>query len=192
VLGWVLVLQLIHPLYVNRVWVHGGLAGQSSCQVCYPIIQLTIIIISISVYGLWQSLELCLSSRTLFNATVTPSGWKFRRISYFPEMSSRSVCRSANWPPLPLLIYILARVNPETTVPADILLVSGTCIVNEAMLSGESTPLLKESIQLSEPSENLDVDGTHKNAILFSGTKILQASKSCNPVPWPLFHPLFL
>jgi len=47
------------------------------------------------------------------------------------------------------------------------------------MLSGESTPLLKESIQLLEPDENLDVDGQHKNVILFSGTKILQASKAC-------------
>jgi len=44
------------------------------------------------------------------------------------------------------------------------------------MLSGESTPLLKESIQLLDNSEKLDVDGTHKNAILFSGTKVLQAS----------------
>lgn len=76
-----------------------------------------------------------------------------------------------------LLIFgDLARKQAETTVPADILLVHGTCIVNEAMLSGESTPLLKESIQLLEGSENLDVDGAHKNAVLFSGTKVLQAS----------------
>ena len=52
------------------------------------------------------------------------------------------------------------------------------CIVNEAMLSGESTPLLKESIQLLNGSENLDVDETHKSAVLFSGTKILQAGTS--------------
>ena len=77
-----------------------------------------------------------------------------------------------------------ARVGEETTVPGDILLVNGTCIVNEAMLSGESTPLLKESIQLLEPTESLDTDGQHKNAVLFSGTKILQASKSC----MHLFH----
>jgi cation-transporting ATPase 13A1 len=43
------------------------------------------------------------------------------------------------------------------------------------MLSGESTPLLKESIQLLEGNENLDVDGLHKSAVLFSGTKVLQA-----------------
>ena len=47
--------------------------------------------------------------------------------------------------------------------------------MNEAMLSGESTPLLKESIELSDGSETLDVDSTHKNAVLFSGTKVLQA-----------------
>jgi cation-transporting ATPase 13A1 len=70
------------------------------------------------------------------------------------------------------------RQQTETTIPADILLISGTCIVNEAMLSGESTPLLKESIQLLEGDENLDVDGQHKGAVLFSGTKVLQAGTS--------------
>lgn len=69
-----------------------------------------------------------------------------------------------------------ARLQSETVVPADILLVHGTCIVNEAMLSGESTPLLKESIQLLDTSDKVDVDGAHKNEVLFSGTKVLQAS----------------
>ena len=67
------------------------------------------------------------------------------------------------------------RQQTETTVPADIILTHGSCIVNEAMLSGESTPLLKESIELLEDSEHLDVDIAHKGAILFSGTKVLQA-----------------
>ncbi|KAM6494929.1 hypothetical protein JOM56_009552 [Amanita muscaria] len=75
------------------------------------------------------------------------------------------------------VVSILCHQN-ETTVPADILLVHGTCIVNEAMLSGESTPLLKECIQLLDPRERLNVDGAHKNYVLFGGTKILQASKS--------------
>lgn len=69
----------------------------------------------------------------------------------------------------------LVRQQSETTVPADILLINGGCIVNEAMLSGESTPLLKESIELLDGVEKLDVDATHKNAVLFSGTKVLQA-----------------
>lgn len=76
---------------------------------------------------------------------------------------------------LPGDVVSVIRQTSETSVPADILLVRGTCIVNEAMLSGESTPLLKESIELLEGTDRLDVDGTHRNAVLFSGTKVLQA-----------------
>ncbi|KAF7303745.1 Cation-transporting ATPase [Mycena indigotica] len=77
---------------------------------------------------------------------------------------------------LPGDVISLAPQQNELIVPADVLLVHGTCIVNEAMLSGESTPLLKESIQLLDSKEQLDVDGSHKNGVLFSGTKVLQAS----------------
>ncbi|KIY47748.1 hypothetical protein FISHEDRAFT_65997 [Fistulina hepatica ATCC 64428] len=77
---------------------------------------------------------------------------------------------------LPGDVVSVARHQTETAVPADVLLVYGSCIVNEAMLSGESTPLLKEGIQLLECTDRLDVDGAHKNNVLFSGTKILQAS----------------
>lgn len=70
---------------------------------------------------------------------------------------------------------MLARTHTETSIPADLLLVAGTCIVNEAMLSGESTPLLKESIELREDGDRLDTDGSHKNHVLFGGTKVLQS-----------------
>ncbi|KAH8105704.1 E1-E2 ATPase-domain-containing protein [Phellopilus nigrolimitatus] len=69
-------------------------------------------------------------------------------------------------------------LNEGTTVRADLLLLRGTCIVSEAMLSGESTPLLKESIELFECAERLDVDVARKNRVLFSGTKALQSSSS--------------
>jgi cation-transporting ATPase 13A1 len=35
------------------------------------------------------------------------------------------------------------RTKEDSGVPCDMVLVNGACIVNEAMLSGESTPLLK-------------------------------------------------
>ncbi|KAF6744001.1 endoplasmic reticulum Ca-transporting P-type ATPase [Ephemerocybe angulata] len=89
---------------------------------------------------------------------------------------------------LPGDVVSVARVGSETIVPADILLVNGACIVNEAMLSGESTPLLKESIQLLEPGEKLDIDGPHKNQMLFSGTKLLQAVPS-SEIPSPIKTP---
>lgn len=75
------------------------------------------------------------------------------------------------------LVSIL-RTNPDSGIPCDLLLLRGTCIVNEAMLSGESTPLLKESIELREGTDRLDMNGADRNNVLFSGTKALQVEKA--------------
>jgi cation-transporting ATPase 13A1 len=104
---------------------------------------------------------------------------EFRTMSVTPYPIQ--VLRSGKWITvqttdlLPGDVVSVVRQTSETSVPADILLVRGTCIVNEAMLSGESTPLLKESIELLEGKDPLDVDGLHRNAVLFSGTKVLQS-----------------
>jgi len=72
---------------------------------------------------------------------------------------------------------MIVRTKPDSGIPCDLLLLRGTCIVNEAMLSGESTPLLKESIELREGSDILDMNGSDRNNVLFSGTKALQVEK---------------
>ncbi|KAF9042913.1 cation-transporting ATPase [Panaeolus papilionaceus] len=125
----------------------------------------------------WQRVRTLKEFRTM---SVAPYAIKCYRNSKWIEIQTDEL--------LPGDVVSVARLTTETTVPADILLVNGTAIVNEAMLSGESTPLLKESIQLLEPAENLDVDGAHKNAVLFSGTKILQAAQSTE-LPSPIKTP---
>lgn len=72
------------------------------------------------------------------------------------------------------------RTKEDSGVPCDLVLLDGACIVNEAMLSGESTPLLKESIALLEGGDALDMNNTHKNNVLFGGTKILQVTPPAN------------
>ncbi|KAF8322419.1 endoplasmic reticulum Ca-transporting P-type ATPase [Cantharellus anzutake] len=121
----------------------------------------------------------------VFECTVV---WqRVRTLTEFRTMSitpfSIQVLRDDKWEQIQTdklvpgdLVSIVRGVKEETTVPADLLLIQGTVIVNEAMLSGESTPLLKESVELLEGDERLDVDSQHKGNILFSGTKILQAS----------------
>ncbi|GMM33002.1 ion-transporting P-type ATPase [Saccharomycopsis crataegensis] len=75
---------------------------------------------------------------------------------------------------LPGDLVSIIRNTDENAVPCDLVLIDGTAIVNEAMLSGESTPLLKESIKLRPDHEVFDADGIDKNAILHGGTKVLQ------------------
>ena len=62
----------------------------------------------------------------------------------------------------------------KQTVPCDLLILSGSCVVNEAILTGESQPLVKESIaQLDDGEALLDINGEHKSNVLNSGTEIL-------------------
>ncbi|KAJ9121558.1 hypothetical protein QFC22_002177 [Naganishia vaughanmartiniae] len=70
----------------------------------------------------------------------------------------------------------ITRTKPDSGIPCDMLLLRGTCIVNEAMLSGESTPLLKESVELREGTDRLDMNGSDRNNVVFSGTKALQVT----------------
>lgn len=66
------------------------------------------------------------------------------------------------------------RTKEDSGVACDMLLIEGTVIVNEAMLSGESTPLLKESVQLRPAEATIEPEGIDKNAFLYGGTKVLQ------------------
>ncbi|CBI27691.3 unnamed protein product, partial [Vitis vinifera] len=61
----------------------------------------------------------------------------------------------------------------DKTVPADMLILAGSAIVNEAILTGESTPQWKVSIMGRGNEEKLSVK-RDKNHVLFGGTKILQ------------------
>ncbi|KAL6240001.1 hypothetical protein BDW75DRAFT_226706 [Aspergillus navahoensis] len=75
---------------------------------------------------------------------------------------------------LPGDLMSVNRTKEDGGVACDILLIEGSVIVNEAMLSGESTPLLKESVQLRPGNDLIEPDGLDKNAFVHGGTKVLQ------------------
>lgn len=69
----------------------------------------------------------------------------------------------------------------DDTVPCDCLLLRGSAVVNEASLTGESVPQMKEAVSdgskggeaEGEEGERLDMNGTHRVSVLFSGTSLL-------------------
>ncbi|KAF1850776.1 cation-transporting ATPase 4 [Cucurbitaria berberidis CBS 394.84] len=81
---------------------------------------------------------------------------------------------------LPGDIVSAGRTKEDSGVACDMLLLEGSAIVNEAMLSGESTPVLKESVQLRPGDACIDPEGSDKNSFLWGGTKVLQVSHGSN------------
>lgn len=107
---------------------------------------------------------------------------EFRTMSIKPYLIN--VYRSGKWNEVmsdelvPGDLVSILRTKEDSAVPCDLLLLRGTCIASEAMLSGESTPLLKESIELRSGEDRLDFMGEDRNSCLFGGTKILQVTPS--------------
>ena len=77
------------------------------------------------------------------------------------------------------------RFDPDAGVPADLLLLSGRVVVNEAILTGEATPQPKESVAHRPPHDRLllrrAADTGDKGHVIFGGTKA--RPRSASPAP---------
>ncbi|KAI9663112.1 MAG: hypothetical protein M1821_008160 [Bathelium mastoideum] len=77
---------------------------------------------------------------------------------------------------LPGDLVSVGRTKEDSGVACDMVLVEGSAIVNEAMLSGESTPVLKDSVQLRPGDARIEPEALDKNAFIYGGTKVLQVA----------------
>ncbi|KAG0300168.1 hypothetical protein BGZ97_003362 [Linnemannia gamsii] len=129
----------------------------------------------------------------IFESTVV---WqRLRTIGEFQGMSIKpfhvNVRRSGAWinimsdELLPGDLVSIVRTKEDSGVPCDMVILDGTCIVNEAMLSGESTPLLKEGIMLREADDVLELNGADKLNVLYGGTKVLQVTAPTSSLKAP-------
>lgn len=101
---------------------------------------------------------------------------EIRRMGNQPFMVQ--VFRQNKWKPIKsdqLLPGDLVNiVRSEHNIPCDILLIKGSCIIDESTLTGESVPQMKEPIEdIDDDDRRLDLN-QDKLHILFGGTKVLQ------------------
>jgi len=69
-------------------------------------------------------------------------------------------------------------VRSDHNIPCDILLIRGSCIIDESTLTGESVPQMKEPLEdVDDDDRRLDIN-QDKLHILYGGTKVLQHTAS--------------
>lgn len=134
----------------------------------------------------WYSSLISLMGLVAFECTVVQQ--RLRTLNEFRTMSIQPfpvyVLRSGAWTEvqstelLPGDVVSVTRTKADSALPCDLLLLAGSAIVNEAMLSGESTPLLKESIAQRSGDAVLDDAGADRLHCLFGGTKALQVTSA--------------
>ena len=61
-------------------------------------------------------------------------------------------------------------VPSNSTMPCDMVLLSGQCVVNESMLTGESVPVVKNGLMKTEDVYDSRNDKKHT---LYGGTKVI-------------------
>eukprot|EP00898_Chlorokybus_atmophyticus_P008150 jgi/Chlat1/8336/Chrsp8S08098 len=135
---------------------------------------------------MWQYSLFTLAMLLMFESTVVKSRQRslmeLRRVRTDP--SELHIQRGGKWVKLkgeellPGDVISIGRFagagSEERTVPADALLLYGTCIANEALLTGESHPQWKvPGSDMGLRSQVLNVK-RDKLSVLFGGTKILQ------------------
>ncbi|KAI8818388.1 uncharacterized protein EV422DRAFT_538413 [Fimicolochytrium jonesii] len=132
---------------------------------------------------MWYYSLFTLAMLFVFESTVVLQ--RLRNLQEFRSMSIKPypihVYRAGRWHLiqtdrlLPGDIVSIVRQKDESPVAADMILLNGSCIANEAMLSGESTPQLKEPIT-SRESDDIFNHVEDKNNLLYGGTKVLQVT----------------
>jgi len=80
---------------------------------------------------------------------------------------------------LPGDVFVIAQsqTSHTLTIPVDALLLEGTCVTEEAALTGESVPQAKVPLEVdSADSAPLDISGTHRSSCVFAGTNLMHNS----------------
>ncbi|KAG8581493.1 hypothetical protein GDO81_007684 [Engystomops pustulosus] len=158
--------EVLSPFYVFQLFSVCLWFAEEYIEYSVAIIIMSVICIGLSVYTLrQQSVKLHRLVESHNNIKVSVYG---KHKGVFQEESRHLA---------PGDVIVVER---NSLLPCDALLISGACIVNESMLTGESIPVTKTPLPNTDNTEPWKVHSVHdyKRHVLFCGTQVIQTKSS--------------
>lgn len=193
--------EVIHPFYIFQIasvaiWLWDEYWIYASC--------IAVMAIASAVFSVWQArknremlAEMCYSESvvrvvrrrptsspvTSYNMSGPSINSSYGTYTNVADASSSSLGDQLyfeNIPSREIAPGDLVEIRADTTVPCDLLLVQGQCVINESALTGESVPVAKVTIPHKENDIfHLDVHGPKH--VLFNGTGVVQTRPDFAP-----------
>ncbi|XP_060098774.1 probable cation-transporting ATPase 13A5 [Heteronotia binoei] len=164
--------EILNPFYVFQAFTLTLWLSQNYFVYSSTIIFLSIIAITFTVYDLrQQSIKLHNLVEEHNNVTVT---------AWIKDEGRRQMKSSSLVPG-----DILLLEGQKHSLPCDAILLDGSCIINEGMLTGESVPVTKTALPHTEntlPWKTHSVED-YRRHVLFCGTEVIQTKQTAKGPP---------
>uniref|UniRef100_A0A7N9I9E0 Cation-transporting ATPase n=1 Tax=Macaca fascicularis TaxID=9541 RepID=A0A7N9I9E0_MACFA len=164
-----LIKEVLNPFYIFQLFSVCLWFSEDYKEYAFAIIIMSIISISLTVYDLReQSVKLHHLVESHNSITVSVCGRK----AGVQELESHVLV------PGDLLIL----TGNKVLMPCDAVLIEGSCVVDEGMLTGESIPVTKTPLPQMDRSVpwKTQSEADYKRHVLFCGTEVIQAKAACS------------
>ncbi|XP_061862161.1 probable cation-transporting ATPase 13A4 [Colius striatus] len=158
-----LIKEVLNPFYVFQLFSVCLWFAEDYMEYAIAIIIMSLLSISLTVYDLrQQSLKLHRLVESHNNIMVTVC----RNKEGFQELESHHLVPGDT----------LLLKEGKTLLPCDAILISGQCVVNESMLTGESIPVTKTCLPQADNFKpwRMHCAEDYKKHVLFCGTEVIQ------------------
>ncbi|GMF35223.1 unnamed protein product [Phytophthora lilii] len=165
----VLLRKVAHPFYVFQVV--SGLVWLCEGYEAYATVILVLSALSI----VWEVHELVTNDKKLHARLAHAEHSIANGVRVIRDSRERRVS------PAELVVGDVVVVD-EGVIPADIALLSGHCMADEATLTGEAIPVTKQALAATDAAfaVNAKLKTTHRESVLFAGSTVLELAHSCS------------
>ncbi|KAL4150463.1 hypothetical protein PRNP1_009865 [Phytophthora ramorum] len=163
----VLLRKVAHPFYVFQVL--SALIWLSEGYTAYAIVISVLSALSI----VWEVRELVTNDKKLHSRLAHAEHSIANGVRVIRDSREKRVS------PADLVVGDVVVID-EGVIPADIALLSGHCMADEATLTGEAIPVTKQALAAADASfaVNAQLKTTHRESVLFAGSTVLELAQS--------------